>query len=201
VDDEEVTPVDRPPRVSDPGNGTPDRSWLRKSARWVARSIVPVRPSGEGAMGEPVYRRTREYLDWLKWLVMTTLGLIAVGWVGAQYVGQFQTREEAEETAQDQERDLEGVKTRVELLGDEMEAQRYITVQVQFEVANANDRLDQLVELQRAQTTMERREAERRVDDLQRQIERREHMMRSPARLKAAADAQRRDPLAPPAAL
>lgn len=135
----------------------------------------------------PPTAKTRELLDWVKWLAMTAGSLVAIGWMGSEYLQRFQTKEEADKAQREHEQRLESLRDKVEELRDEQFRQRYTMIQVGLEVRNASDRMQLLIEMEKSGSPGGRRDAERAIGRLRIQIQRREQVIESPARLEAAA--------------
>ena len=135
---------------------------------------------------EPPFRKAKELLDLIKVLAAIVIALVGFGWWVSQYLGEFQTKQEAEKAQSSTERSIRELQQQSVAAHDEQFRQRYTLIQVGLEVRNTNDRLKQLIETQQANTAAERRAAEREVARLQDQIRRREQVLGSPARLEAA---------------
>jgi len=144
-------------------------------------------------------KKTKAVVDFLKYVIALVIGIAALGWMGHEYIGQFQTTEEAEAAATavaiERASSHEHVQIAIDENGDAIRNVRIHGVRIELEQRSTNDRLDQLLALQRADTRAERRDAERRVDELQRRIERRERVIRNPVALQRVADQVEDDPL------
>ena len=136
---------------------------------------------------DPPFRKTKELLDWIKWLVMTASSLIAIGWMGSEYLQRFQTRDDAKQAQTQTEQSLRQVKEDLVSIKDEQFRQRYMLLQQGLETQNASDRLRLVLELQQTRTPAERRAAEHNLDTIRTQIQRRDAILSSPARLEDAA--------------
>jgi hypothetical protein len=170
----------------DSGNGT-GRHEMPQS--WWDHVRSSVRPEEERRVkSDPPYKRTKDYLDWLKWLVMTVLGLVAFGFMGAQWIGGFSTKEEAEEIQEQNETAHGEIQTAVEANEEQIGEVQFITVRIELEQRQTNDRLEILLDRSSAQTRAERAAAEARAREVSRRIERRERLLRDPGRLKRIAE-------------
>jgi len=148
----------------------------------------------------PVHlKKTKMVIDFVKYVAALVVGIAALGWMGHGYISQFQTTEQAQQSMREVTvaNDLghavmqEGIEANGEAIG----SLRVYNIRIELEQRSSNDRLDQLIYLQRAKTRSERLEANRRVDDLQRRIERRERVIRNPVALRRILEAAERNPL------
>lgn len=147
---------------------------------------------------EPQYKRTKDHLDWIKWLAGTVLALVAAGWAGHSYIAQFQTTDQA---TRDQDSNNEahqglrdGLRGQEEQLdGLEQDIEIY-SVRMELQQRNVSDRLDRVIADQGARTPAQRRVVEAEWTQTRARIRRRQRVLNSPRALKSLAAQAREDP-------
>jgi len=157
-------------------------------------------PSAASKPAEPSYKKTRDHLDWIKWLAGTVLALVAAGWGAHSYVTQFQTTEQAnvaqmQNNSAHQELQHELTKQAGQLDGLEDDIELY-SLRLELQQRNASDRLDLLLAREDADSYAERQalQAEERQTALR--IQRRARILNSPRALKRLSVQLRDDPVA-----
>lgn len=183
-DYEDLPPTGRSAVVSMP----PDQ---RHFAAWVVRTMETQkqqRPS------EPPLKKTKDLVEWVRWALTIVLGIAAVGWFAKEYVGQFQTKEEAKAVQQEIAASSRDVQSTIATHDDELEVMRVNDVRFDLQMRSLADRMDALIALSGAETPAERREAARHAVEVERQISTRERYLRDPQTLRRLAEDRRRDP-------
>jgi hypothetical protein len=140
-------------------------------------------------------KRTKALIDLSKYIAALVIGIAAIGWLGREYISRFQTTEEAEDAQQANDDAHQRMETAIDENGEAVDNLRIYNVRIELEQRSTNDRLDQLLELEQAGTKQARRNAQRRVEEIQQRIDRRERVIRSPAALQRVADQVEEDPL------
>jgi hypothetical protein len=139
-------------------------------------------------------KRTKALIDLLKYIGALIIGIAAVGWLGHKYISQFQTTAEAGVAQQANDDAHQRMETAIDENGEAIDNLRIYNVRIELEQRQTNDQLKQLLELARAETSRERRAAQRRVNEIQGRIDRRERVIRSPAALQQVAEELEDDP-------
>lgn len=170
-------------------------------ARWIS-SVERRLAQGGGGDGNggngPVpthLRKTQQVVDFVKYIITLIIGLMTIGWVGHEYVSQFQTREDAEQSQHQIEASIGNVESAIQSNTESISRIRVYNVRIELEQQNTSDRLGQILALQSAETRSERRDAQDRVHELERRIQRREAVISDPTSLRRAADAAEANPL------
>ncbi len=140
-------------------------------------------------------RHSKMVFDFVKYIIVTIGGILALGWMGHEYVGQFQTQAQAQEAQTSNGVAHTEMQDAIEHNGKAIDNIRVYNVRIELGQRNTSDQLDQLLILEQATTRAERREALREVEDIQNDIDRRERIIRSPRALKRVADRVEEDPL------
>lgn len=173
-------------------------------AKWIA-SVENRLGGGSGGGGggkrdsDPVpkyARHTKTVIDYVKWIGTVILFLVGLGWIGREYVSSFQTDDEATAAQESINTSIADVGERVGENEESIDSLQRSGAQILLEQQNANDRLDQILELQQAGSSRaERRQAAEKVERIERNIRERRRMQRDPRALERLADEIADDPL------
>ncbi len=138
---------------------------------------------------------TKQVIDFGKYALGLVVGIAALGWMGHEYISQFQTETEATSAQEVNDTAHTSLQEAIEANGEAIDHIRVYNVRIELEQHNTHDGIEQLLVLGQAETRQERREAQREVVEIQERIDRRSRVIRNPAALKRVADQVRDDPL------
>lgn len=139
--------------------------------------------------------RTKELVDFLKYVALLVGGILSIGWWGHGYISQFQTSTEAAAVQRTNATAQAALTTKIDIASGDIQDLRIHALRVELEQRSTNDRLDQLLQLSQADTPTARTAARRRVSEIQLRIDRRTNLIRTPGALQRTADRMDRDPL------
>jgi hypothetical protein len=162
-------------------------------AKWIASMERRIHQANHPSM--PPIKKTRELVDLAKYFLSIVVGLVAFGFWASQYLDQFQTDTEAASTQGVTTRAIEGVRQNVEDNETAIDGVRLHTVRIELEQQNSNDRLEQLLSLEQAESRYARHAAKQYVTKIQQRINTREQVLRNPRALRRAATQIEEDPL------
>lgn len=156
-------------------------------------------PGGGGRDSDPPIPKhmlkTKQVLDFVKWVVILIVGILTLGWVAHEYVSGFMTREEHSTAGQAMRDDVEAINDAVVENEDSISSLRVSGVRIELEQRNTNDRLDQVLSVVQAGSRTERASASRRNEGIQRRIEARERMINNPDALRRLVNDAGEDPI------
>lgn len=174
----------------------PERPESSDMMRWIA-SVEGRLVDRQKRPSDPVpghLRKTRELIEFAKYIGALLIGLVTIGWMGRGYIASFQTEDEAREAQAGIEQSISAVGDRVEANDGAIENLRIRSVRIEIEQRNTNDQLGVLLDLQRASNRAERRRAARNASEVEARVQRRERVMEDPRALRQAAERLARDP-------
>jgi len=172
--------------------------------QWIKSVEARMGSAGGGSGGnhnqdpDPVPKHllmTKQVIDFIKYVGVLIVGIATLGWMGHEYVSQFQTGEQAEAAQSSIDTSISELGGHVEDNEEAINNLRVSGVRIELEQRQTNDRLSQLLELSQADNSRERAEARERMDAIQERIDRRDRVIRDPQALRHFANQSPENPL------